>query len=139
MKLFYKCEHFDIEELVDRKTFDLWGNRSWMFLRADALISLDQIRKYFNKPTWVNNWIVGGSFQWRGLRPAYCNVGNVHSQHRFGNGFDLDVEGMDAEEVRRAILENQDRFPMIMCLETDITWMHFDCRNIPDRIRLVKP
>jgi hypothetical protein len=139
MALFYKCEYFDIEELVDRKTFELWGEKSWMFLKPDALISLDQIRKYFNKPTWVNNWVVGGPFQWRGFRPPYCDVGAIYSQHRFGNAFDLDVEGMEAHEVRQVILNNEDHFLMIMCLEINISWVHFDLRNIPDRIKLVKP
>ncbi len=139
--MFYKCEHFDVEELVDRATFEKWGEKAWMFLRAEALYSLDGIRRFFNRPTWVNNWAVGGKLEWRGLRPSYCNLGELHSQHRFGNAFDCNVDGISAEEVRKAILENRDAdgFKYITCLETEITWVHFDCRNIPDRIRLVKP
>jgi len=138
--IFYRPKFFDIKELVDRETFNRWGEKAWMFLRPEALNSLDMIRDHFEKPVWVNNWEIGGDFQWRGLRPAYSTVGNVHSQHRFGNGFDLDVQGVNPDEVRETILKHQDNiFTLITCLETDITWVHFDCRNILDRIRLVKP
>lgn len=144
MNIFYKCEHFDIEELVDRVTYEKWGERAWMFLRAEALYSLDGIRKYFGRPVTVNNWRDGGKFSQRGLRILNDNDKSIYSpysQHSLGDAFDLDVQGMTSDEVRSAILEDKDesRLEKITCLETDITWVHFDCRNIPDRIRLVKP
>ncbi len=139
--IYYKCIHFDIEELVDRQTYKKWGEKAWMFFRPETLISLDNIRKHFQRPVWVNNWSIGGDFQNRGLRLSYSMVGDEYSQHRFGNGFDLDVQDMKAEEVRQEILIHKDA-PLligIMCLETNISWVHFDCRNIEDRIRLIKP
>lgn len=141
MKLFYKCEFFKIEELVDEVIFKRWGDDAWMFFRPEALISLDGIRSYFNKPVTVNNWAIGGPFQNRGLRAPYSLVGGEYSQHRFGNAFDLDVKDLGVEEVRREILlhRNEPSFSRITCLEIGVTWIHFDCRNIPDRIRLVSP
>ena len=137
---YFKCEYFKIQELVDRNTYEKWGEAAWMFLRPEALYSLDGIRKYFNKRVFVNNWAFGGDFQWRGLRPPTCTVGVWYSQHRFGNGFDCDVEGVTADEVRGEIVTNENHplFTHITCLETDITYVHLDCRNIENRIRLVK-
>ena len=137
----YRCRHFSIHELIDEQTFIQWGEDAWMFLRPEALISLDNIRTYFGKPITVNNWIWGGDLQYRGFRPFYCKVGADYSQHRFGNAFDITVEGIGAEEVRQEILANKNHvaFEAITCLETDIEWVHFDLRNVQDRIWLVKP
>lgn len=139
MLVFYKCEFFRIEELVDKKTFEKWGERSWMFLRPEALISLDNIRRYFERPVTVNDWLWGGQFHNRGFRPLYSTVGGDYSQHRLGNAFDLDVKGVSAEEARQTIIRLKDDplFELIMCLETDVGWLHFDCRNIPDRQRIL--
>jgi hypothetical protein len=139
--MYYKCIFFNPKELVDKRTFDQFGDKIWMFFNSDVLRSLDGIRSYFNKPVTVNNWHLGGEFSNRGLRPFYVFVGGDYSQHRFGNGFDCDVEGVPANIVRHEILTHKDdpHFKLITCLETDIVWVHFDCRNIPDRIRLVQP
>ncbi len=136
---FYKCQYFKIEELVDRKTFEQWGEKCWMFLNPNALYSLDSIRLYFWKPVSANNWLFGGQSENRGLRPFYSTIGEGYSQHRFGNAFDIDVEGIEAEEVRQVILRLKDNplFQYINCLETGITYVHFDCRNIQNRILLV--
>ena len=136
---FYKCQHFRIEELVDRKTFEKWGQQCWMFLNPYALQSLDGIRNYFSRPVIANNWIFGGQSEWRGLRPSYCMIGATYSQHRFGNAFDIDVEGVEAEEVRQTIIRLKDNFLFqhINCLETGIHYIHFDCRNVSNRILLV--
>lgn len=139
MSNFYTCTHFDIRELVDQDTYLTWGEKAWMFLRPEALMALDGIREYFNKVTIVNNWTFGREMQYRGFRPPSCTIGATLSQHRFGNAFDLDVEGVSGDEVRQAIIANKDdpRFIHITTLETGVTYVHFDCRNIPDRIRLI--
>ena len=135
---YYRCEYFDIEELVDKATFTKWGEQAWMFFRPEALASLDQIRKFYNRPVTVNNWKWGGSFQYRGFRPRSVMVGAEYGQHRFGNAFDLDVNGVLAETVRRDIIANKDEiFTHITCLEAKVSWVHFDCRNVPNRIMLV--
>lgn len=140
MNTYYKCIHFDIRELVDPHTFTEWGDKAWMFLRTEALISLDNIRSHFNKPVNVNDWMFGGKRQYRGFRPLDCTVGVSLSQHRLGNAFDLDVKGVSADDVRQEIIRMKEDplFLSITCLEIGITWVHFDCRNTPDRIRLIQ-
>jgi len=137
----YRCKFFKIYELVDRFTHERFGEEAWQFFNPIALISLDGIREFFNAPVTVNNWFWGGSLQFRGLRPVYCTIGATYSQHRFGNAFDCDVKGVSAEEVRKTIIDNKDHELLrhITCIEADVDWLHFDCRNIPERIKLVKP
>jgi hypothetical protein len=61
------------------------------------------------------------------------------SQHRFGRGFDLDVEGLHPDEVRGVIRVNASNrhFMHINCLEENVNWVHFDCRNIPGELRIM--
>ena len=136
-----KCRHFDIEELVDPETFRRFGGSSWMFLNPAALSALDDLREFFGVPVTVNNWHKGGPFRYRGFRPRSCTVGGEYSQHRLGNAFDCDIKGVTADEARQRILANKDdvRLMHITCLEDKVNWVHFDCRNIPDRIRVVQP
>lgn len=137
----YRCQHFIIEELVDPETHRLYGERAWQFFDVVALYSLDGIREFFDASVTVNNWIWGGRFTQRGYRGGNTQIGAVRSQHRNGRAFDCDIKGVSAEDARRQILAHQDapRLRFITCLETDVSWLHFDCRNIPDRILLVKP
>ena len=136
-----KCRHFDIKELVDPETYKLFGEASWMFLNPAALSALDDLREFFGVPVTVNNWHTGGQFKYRGFRPRACTVGGEYSQHRLGNAFDCDIKGVTADEARQRILANKDdvRLMHITCLEDKVNWVHFDCRNIPDRIRVVQP
>lgn len=138
--IYYKCKYFEIYELIDPDTYNKWGERAWMFFNPHALVSLDDIRKHFGRRVTVNNWKWGGPFTMRGLRPPTSTVGATFGQHRFGNGFDSDVDGVTAEEVRREIIKHKDDvFQYITCLEADVSWVHFDCRNIENRIMLVYP
>lgn len=139
--MYYQCKHFTLPELVDKQTFSVLGEQAWMLFRQDFLITLDKVREYFGKAIVINNWQSGGNLSLCGFRPYDSHVGAKFSQHRFGNGGDLHIAGMDANEVRAEIIKNKDHeaFKLITCLEINITWVHMDARNIPDRIRLVKP
>jgi len=143
----YKCKYFKIYELIDRFTYEKFGEEAWMFLNPLALISIDGVREFFtikrgkDVPFTINNWQGGGKFQFRGLRPIFYTAGALYSQHRLGNGFDGDLKNISAEEARQEILANKDHelLKHITCIETNINWVHLDCRNISDRIRIVEP
>ena len=111
-----------------------------MFFNPVFLRSLDRVRFHFDAPVTVNTWANGGPFSQRGLR-VNTSVGVAYSQHRFGNAGDYDVEGYQAEEVRQEILKksNCHDFELITCIEVDVDWIHHDCRNIRDRILLIRP
>lgn len=137
-----KCKHFKIQELVDKATFEKFGEKAWMFFRPEALEAIDDLRSFFGVPIIVNNWDEGGPFQYRGFRPRSCTVGAEYSQHRLGNAFDCDIKGVTAEEARKKILENQDNLKLmyITRIEDDVNWLHFDLANIDhEGIQVIKP
>lgn len=136
----YASRYFKIEELVPSIVFKRFGHRSWMFLNPIALQMLDTIREFYDRPVTVNNWLWGGNLENRGFRTPKSDVGASFSQHKLGNAFDLNVENISSEEVRNDILKNQNNiFVDINCLESDVSWVHFDVRNIQDRILIVSP
>ena len=141
--MYYKCRSFKIYELVDPATYSFYGEKAWMFFRPEALMSLDAIKDFYDVTVSVNNWRWGGKFKWRGLRTLTCKEGGDLSQHRLGGGFDLDVKGVLASKVREDIMENKDGvFKLITRLEATlkgepISWVHFDCANVPERIILL--
>ncbi|MDA8104670.1 MAG: D-Ala-D-Ala carboxypeptidase family metallohydrolase [Nitrospiraceae bacterium] len=135
----YRCKHFQIYELVDKRTFDEFGTKAWELFKEPALIALDGIREFFAAPVTINNWWNGiGSFQFRGFRPAWYQGGATHSQHRLGNAFDFAVKGLSAEQVRQRIIENKDHelLKNIMRLEAAVNWVHFDCKPVELRIEV---
>jgi len=130
----YKCKHFRLEELVSKIVFEKYGERAWSFFDPNLLKTLDDIREHFKKPIDINNWKWGGNFHQRGLR-ANCddivkkktlNNQLYISEHILGRAFDFDVRGYEAEEVRREILKNNDKFPYIRRIEDNVSWVHID-------------
>lgn len=138
--------HFDLEELVDPVSWNLLGEKAWWLLDPRLLWTLEQIRERYNAPMTINTWKWQHDkpFTLRGFRPSSAALGGFHSQHRYGRAADFDVTGMLADEVRADILAHKDdpAFQYITCLETDISWVHMDCRNwdrTKNGILLVKP
>jgi hypothetical protein len=127
------ARHFVIQELVDRDTFGTMGEKAWGILNPDAVIALDGVRDFFNRPVTVNNWHTGGEFQYRGYRPPYCQIGAPESYHRRGMAFDFDVEGINASIVRNMIVQNQNDqlLHRIQRLEANVPWVHMDIGVIP--------
>jgi len=144
----YTCKHFKLYELVDKYTYEKYGQDAWMFFNPNALRMIDGVWEYVDtvlKPRKtviiINNWKWGGRLQERGLRPIYMTTGAKYSQHRFGNGFDCTVKDISSEDMRKEILNNKDHelLQYINCIEADVPQLHLDGRNIPDRIRIVHP
>lgn len=139
--MYYKPIHFDVKELVSESVYNRFGQDALMLLRPELLMTLDKIRERYNKSVTVNTWSFGGKLYFRGYRPFDCTVGARYSQHRLGNAADFDVDGMTADEVRADIIKypNAIHFANITCIEANVNWVHIDCRNIKDRIRIVYP
>ena len=133
-------EFFQLYELVDKNTYVVQGENAWKLFNPLALQALDNLRQYFGRPITVNNWHSGGRFQYRGFRPLDCPIGSKLSQHKLGNAFDCDVEGYTAEEVRWIVLNNKDHelFKLIQRIEDEVSWFHFDLKEVKDRIKVFK-
>ena len=136
-------KYFQLYELVDRVTFQKWGESSWNLLNPIALEALDGIREFFGVPVIVNNWYGGGQLQFRGYRPVDCQIGSIDSYHKRGMAFDLNIQGLEAEEARQIIIENRDN-PLlinIQRMENYVNWVHFDIGSLTkeqNRIYLFK-
>jgi len=130
--IFYAPKYFAVEELVDPRTFEVLGTSSLMLFNPDALWTIDAIRQYYNAPVIINNWHIGGKFQYRGFRPNGCEVGADFSQHRFGNAFDFNCNcKYSSKEIQEEIMYNpfRDCFKYITAVESVGGWVHIDCRN----------
>jgi len=138
MLLYYRPNHFKLEELIPPETWQALGRKAWLVLDPRALFTLDQLREAFGVCI-VNTWHEGGMLKYRGFRPPECKVGAHYSQHRFGRGFDCTFR-QSSEIVRQTIMEHRDQFPYLTTLESDVSWVHFDIRDHGgEDIELVHP
>jgi len=128
MAKMYKCKHFKIQELVPQHVYEARGDKAWELLDKNALIALDAVRDAFGAIT-VNNWHIGGKRNWSGLRTSDSPYYSPYSQHSFGRAFDCIFATRTAAQVRQAILNNRDDFPLVQAMELDTSWLHFDVRN----------
>lgn len=124
-------QHFQANELVCKHTFARYGERSWQFLDTEALRVLLILRREVLRVPLVCN---AGQHSQRGLRCNLCDLvksktlnGSLYlSQHVLGRAFDLTAKTMTAEQMRRAIEANADKFPVPIRVEDDVTWLHVD-------------
>ena len=137
-------KHFNLQELVDKETFQRFGGASEWFLDPKAVAVLEALRSEFGGCT-VNDWSWGGQLQYRGFRPIHCEVGGKYSQHRFGRAFDCNFKLATPDEVRSHILRNQEKW-LDLGLTTiedgkySPTWLHMDIRKTNmNSIFIVKP
>lgn len=142
----YLPKFFHLEELVPKASIDKWGTRAWQFLDPRVLITLDRMRKRYDCPMLVNDWKDGGKIDEAGYRPPGFTTGAEESLHRQGKAADVRPWKFTAEEVRRDIKaahQNQHRFydtyEYVTAIELDVSWVHFDIRNVAGLLLIPKP
>jgi len=132
----YKCEHFDIRELVPSSLHESAESVSelWLLFDKVALIILDYLREDYGKMI-CNDWVWGGENHYRGFRPFSCDVGAALSQHKFGRAFDvIPSEKTSVEQIRQDISEQKKNYmKYISAIEMEVDWLHFDIRNTLSR------
>lgn len=156
--------NFDIRELVPKAVFERFGQRAWQFVSSTLLKMLNFTHGFFNEyckknmpgvvkvTILVNNWHLGGPFQWRGLRTvSYINEqvksGKTTaelSQHVGGstNASDINVI-LHYSDGRKVVLDSDKVFDIIIAnkavfMAAGLTtledkrmtkgWTHMDCR-----------
>lgn len=81
--------HFDVQEFVPKQVYDVYGLQSKQFVSNGLVIMAEAIHKFWsdkfigkeyngkkvkNISVLINNWHIGGTFNWRGLRTVdYIN------------------------------------------------------------------
>jgi len=136
-------EHIDIEELVPKDIFMSKGIGCFDLIDYRIPLILEHIRTLCgDKPLIINNWLWGGSYQYRGYRPLNCTVGAKNSMHKHGMAVDFDVRFMKADEVRRIILDNEQELMLLGLtrMESDVSWVHIDLKSTGlKHIKLFRP
>jgi len=138
--------HFKLYELVDKETYETYGEDAWNLFHPDALLMLDDLRDFFNVPVTVNNWHSGGQFQFRGYRPpSYMPGITPGSMHRVGKAFDFDVKDHSASAARKMIIvaskEGNPLVERVTRMEEGVNWVHADIARLPagvEKIHLFK-
>lgn len=137
----YRPDGFGIKELVDEQTFNSLGEEAWNLFSIKTLITLNTIKKLTGWTIIVNtwsfkNWQKYGKEKWsqRGFRASTSTTGLKTGAHPKGLGIDFDAYDKDgkhisADNVRKFIMDNINKFEYICCLEIDIEWVHFDCMD----------
>ena len=132
--MIYEPKHFDLQELACPHAYDKYGAAAWQFFSPRLLITLDFLREKLNKPIYVNNWQISGSFDERGFRCIQCDLVKKAiaenrlyvSPHMLGRAIDFDVQSMTSEEVRQWIIQHQSILPYPIRLEKSVNWVHLD-------------
>lgn len=136
--MIYIPRHFILQELVCPHIFKKFERQAWSFLDDRLLQTLDLLRDQFNKPVYVNNWDIGGTYDERGYRCIQCSIvqdaikHNIlyASAHTRAQGVDFEVKGMSVIEVRQWIIGNPSVLPYPIRLEKNApTWNHLDVCN----------
>ena len=91
----YKCEYFNITELVAPNILKSLGEANcWLRLKEAALRDLDKIRESWGREIYINGNFWGKSFTSSGWRHPKTTVGAEWSTHKLADAFDLkDSEG----------------------------------------------
>ena len=130
----YKVRHFQPHELLP----GLSGDETWESLDPELrarlddrlLETCDDVRDLLGTPCTINDYAVGGTRKWCGLRTPECKIGAPKSQHRKGMAADLHPRGLSAE-MAREIVRNAvaaGKLPHLGGVELDVSWLHLDTR-----------
>lgn len=136
-----KAYHFAIHELVPPKTYTRYGEKCWWFIDPNLIALIDAMRDEFGSAT-INNYFWGGIRDQSGLRTEGQKHFKPHSQHTHGRAADILFKEFSADDVRKAMCEDPDKWLAIapsITLEEGVSWVHVDVRNGDHAIRTFKP
>ena len=130
--MYYRCEHFKIQELVSPKVYSEWGSKAWWFIDQELCKTLDELRKLFDVPITINDWEWGGSYTQSGLRDYGSEYYSPFSAHSFGKAADLKIDEYDSDVAIQMIIDwkNEGKLPHLTRIELDTDgWIHIDVFN----------
>lgn len=125
--------------------FSTLGEALWQLIDDRILKTADMLRERYG-PVIVNDWLWRTDVnknQFRGFRTSYCKVGANLSMHRFGRALDCKFVSASVNDVRNEIISNDIyAFKHITCVESEVSWLHLDCRNHDKKrfgVKIIKP
>ncbi|NQY74332.1 MAG: hypothetical protein HRT90_06165 [Candidatus Margulisbacteria bacterium] len=125
-------KNFIVQEVVPKTIWKKFGRYSIRFVDKEMISIAQAIRIRFNQPITINNWHVGGSYQYSGYRPPDCCEGAFFSDHKMLLAYDIKVNGIPAPEVQHDIRihwKSIYRDMGITAIEDDTpTWTHVSRR-----------
>ena len=126
----YIPKYFVIEELLSPDICDPLDGRQWLLFDNRILMTADRLRERYGVLV-CNTWHWGGIHTFRVFRTWATKVGSHNSQHKMGRALDLIPIHVDVEDIRDDIIANpyREEFEYITAIETDVSWLHIDCRN----------
>ena len=122
-------KYFYLDEYIPKTLYEIKSEDELLKLLDPRLLEMDfKLREIFGVCI-INNWMVGGTRQWSGLRTPDSPYYKPHSQHSFGRASDKIFRDVSAEEVRAFIIKHQAMFPYIRGIEMGVSWVHTDVRD----------
>ena len=125
--------YFKAHELVDPKTYTLYGERSFRFIDKRILNLLQFLRDYYKKPITINNYMFGGQYKESGLRQPKLLYYKPYSCHTFGRAVDIKVKDIEASKIQSDILNvisDEVKVMGLTAIEKDTpTWTHISVSN----------
>jgi hypothetical protein len=131
---YYKCKYFQPYELVPEKINSMIENERVKYSMFDIklLIFIDWARERYGGLT-VNDYMWGGTSQWRGIRTPDSKYYSSGSMHSFGQAIDFIPGKLSAREVIEDLkkLNQILGVPHITRVEDldGMTWVHVDTKN----------
>lgn len=126
-------KYYKIHEFVPKKMYKRYGQKAWRYIPSALIELADALKEQFPKGSIsINNYMWGGDRQWSGIRTPESQWYSYGSQHSYGNAIDMKFSDYNADEVRKWILDNIERFQMIKGIEIGVSWVHVDIRNEDD-------
>jgi hypothetical protein len=127
--------NFSLHEFIPQELYSRVEKQELTEFVAVGLINplvyqfIFEFRELIGKSIRVNDWMYGGEFNNRGYRlPSWGGDKNL-SQHKNGNAIDFDTpNAYTPQELRKIIVDNQDKWPFLSFIEVDINWVHVDFR-----------
>ena len=128
-------KNFFLDEFFPKETY-LEKTQEEMEAMLDPTLPLicQKLRKIWG-PMLINSWWypeVTNPRNYAGWRPKNCTVGAKKSMHKEGRAVDPIFLNISADEVRRAIIaDNQRFFDMgIRRIENEVSWLHLDTKQV---------
>lgn len=126
-------DYFNLQEFVPREIHDQFGDKSIWFIDPRIIRGACVLRHLIGEPIVINDWYIGGDYNYSGFRPLDCPVGSKYSQHKFGRAIDVKAPESGNDYLRGFIYDNWynlNSFFTTVELDTN-GWVHLDNRTWP--------